>query len=294
MTDIPLNIENPHSQKGLLSLIRPGVERERVLYLKRIRDTLTAKIPQAADLPLTYLGSGGDLRSALIVSDRPADTYLILINDTHFLNHADQPPYTLKEIEEVWRHEINSGHFTPQHNIEPGKQMLFQLYQLGIEPMMVRKKVHADGSAALEFSVPELTNDQERNVRIDYLNQRIASTTDFANALAQLNVSETGLLCKAQTGGIILKLLQEWSRQKADSLILPPSYLVIDDLQMYAGHDLTQREEQELFPGFTIVADIRDQKVELGYSWRESGEETYKSRFVIYQRRREFGGHTVK
>lgn len=226
------------------------------LFSEQIHGALVARLPSASEMPLIYIGSGGDVRAGLLVSrsseivmvDRvPFDT----IRPGRLSGDVAQEMSELYEIGTIRR--LGRLGYMNHDEVEPGREILHHLRTMGIEHPDVQ--IFDGGNAIVRFEL------NGKPVTVKYVCTELWAGSDgnfeeFMRNKVGIE-GDYGLLVKAGLGlgESIVSRVRETEPAAHRSL---PSYIVLDDPQTILremqrqGIVDAQTAEDNLLPGYGV------------------------------------------
>lgn len=251
------------------------LEQKQVVFIHQVYNELAELLPRVHQLPLFYLGSGGDTLSTV---GTQADIFMI----THAPFLAKDATQNFGSVQELVNFAsaqaiINPGnysHFLPSDAVRPGLQIFEQLTRLGVMPTEVLQN---QAGTYYQLKLPQQD--------LHFLDYYVRNAAIF-NEITQGNyVQDYGLLCKGFRKG--LKLMAEILNQEDHNL--RPAYFITDDIRFQSYHygqfvdpitTLTFAEEANiLFPGYNC-REILSNNLKWGYK-ANSMDKDYKTRAII-------------
>jgi hypothetical protein len=263
------------------------VEIGNIAFSDEVHTLLTEKDPDAEKYPLIYIGSGGDLISALLISDSEE---IVLIDNHKFLTSG----YGVQEVSQFQSSDelyssINGddasdeliGVLTRHDCVRPGFQILATLKRLGIDVENIGLTLSEDGSANFEIKIL-LQHGEIKTVKVHYICEEVTAPSHLKMVLGKINLrlNDCGLLAKGGTGELAFKVAKD---------IFAPRYIVCDDPRQYLLKTLTPEEERVLFENYSTSEVKSTDDIAWGYSWGEEPHDEsldgesfdYKARAVV-------------
>ncbi len=278
-----MSLELPSQVENHLQLLSPQ-EKANISFSFEIKRKLQEAEPEASELPLIYIGSGGDVLTALLVS---GSKRIVLIDSHPFLTKEtkkDEQTETYSTVEEMLTavdpRADRIGLSTHWQSVRPAVQMIAQLEKIGIPREDIDIETNGE-NADLTIHLGDET------VVVNFRSRKIYSFSDLKFLLGQLKINDGyGLLAKAGGGGTVQTIIE----QSHGSESVVPSYFVVDDPRSEANKALTAKEEEDMYPGYDLTENKSNEKTLWGYSWGDDSNSSrstekrapdYKTRAVI-------------
>ena len=256
------------------------IERANIRFSLDIRAKLKRKLPNLGEIPLVYIGSGGDLITALLVSGAKK---IILIDSHPFLTKSEKNDSVdlFESVDDLIRSSKSGvskvGLLTIWSSVRPGEQMLTHLRKMNIPASAVR--IHSDGyDASIEITIGDQV------VEIQYLSSTVNTPAELGQVLDSFGIAgDFGILTKGGATNV-LPILTSFDA-KLDGVL--PRYFVADDPRFEMDAALTQQDEQTIFVDYDLEEQMTKQDIGWGYSYNEEPGSTagregdYRARAVV-------------
>lgn len=240
-----------------------AIEKANLLFSTEIKRKLKEALPNASELPLVYIGSGGDLLTALLVS---GSNRIVLVDSHPFLakdGMKDDRSETYSTVEEM-RAAVDPnteriGVLTLWQSVRPAVQMIAHLEKIGVPPENIEINVQgADADLNIRLG-SEVTVVHFRAGRID-------SLQELQSLLDELSIQgDYGLLAKGGAASAIQTIVAEAEGREGAG----PKYFVVDDPRQEALQTLSTEEEEKMYPGYSLIENKSKEDTAWGYSWGE-------------------------
>lgn len=251
----------PQLETQLTQLSR--IEKANLTFSNEIKKKLAERVPELSELPLIYIGSGGDVLTPLLISR----SHKIILIDRHpFLTkdgskHENSETYPSVEemLKDVRPANERAGVLTIWSSVRPAVQMLSHLEKIGVSREQV--EIQTDGkNADLRIQLGEQV------VEVKFRSDRVNSLSELESLLTELGVEgEYGLMAKGGAGEAVQTIITH-AQEAVDH---SPRYFVVDDPRSYVLQTLTPQQEEALYPGYELTETKSMEDAGWGYSYGE-------------------------
>lgn len=224
-------------------------------FSERVHEALAREVPTEGEIPLVYIGSGGDLRTAMRVS---STNKIIMVDRTPFLSRTgydvDGRYDTTKDMIVSAKSKaqrvggLAADSYMAWSRVSPGSDIIRSIMERGVDADEIDIQNHEDGSASVKFAIGSKT------YNVDYICENIAMSGRLEDVLAGrvgLRNGHYGLMTKA--GLKLAELVSDFAGRAAEyGSDIAPQYIVCDDPRALLNVRLTPEMEAEFFPGYAL------------------------------------------
>ncbi len=228
-------------------------EKENLRFTLQVKDSLLRELPEASTMPLIYIGSGGDIVTALLVS---GSKRIILVDNNPFLAKNKQEGFNddlFQSVEDVLAvvdsNKARLGLLKYARTVQPAVDIIAELEKVGINRESITISTNGiDGQLRIALSGQEIV--------IEFISANVQTADNLKAILQKANIeSKYGVLVR---GGVEYEF--QHIIEVSDSGVCPhPDYFVSDDPRSIDSMTL-------LYPGYSAHEVLSTTAKKWGYS----------------------------